>query len=475
MEQKNPLFDASFIDEDRINRLLAEARRQSASSAPAHLLAVIDRAREAEGLSLEETAQLLFCEDDAVLGELFRTAGAIKQKIYGRRMVFFAPLYLSSFCINNCLYCGYRRDNKFERHRLTLDEIEAEIRALERMGHKRLALECGEDPGECDLDYLEKAISAIYRVREGNGRIRRVNVNIAATSVENYRRLKKAQIGTYILFQETYHRETYSQVHPSGPKRDYDYHTTAHHRAMSAGIDDVGLGVLFGLYDYHFEVLALLSHAQALEKSFGVGPHTLSVPRLRPAAGVDLRTFPHLVTDRDLKKIVAVLRLAVPYTGLIISTREEPALRDELFALGISQLSAGSSTDVGGYASAGSAQSSPAAPQFQLSDRRSPDEVIADLCQKGFLPSFCTACYRQGRTGDHFMPLAKSGSIQNMCQPNAILTFKEYLLDYASPAVRSLGEETIAQHLARIPLAKTRAETEARLERLVQGERDLYF
>ncbi|KLU59745.1 2-iminoacetate synthase [Peptococcaceae bacterium CEB3] len=477
MKREDALFDASFIDEDQINRILAKTRRESVSSAPAPLLAIIDRAREAQGLSLEDAAKLLFCEDEAVLGELFRAANAIKQKIYGRRMVFFAPLYLSSFCVNNCLYCGYRRDNKFERHRLTMDEIKAEIRALERMGHKRLALECGEDPRECDLDYLEEAISTIYGVREGNGRIRRVNVNIAATDVENYRRLKKAQIGTYILFQETYHRETYRKMHPSGPKRDYDYHTTAHHRAMSAGIDDVGLGVLFGLYDYHFEALALLRHAQALEESFGVGPHTLSVPRLRPAEGVDLQTFPHLVADRDLKKIVAVLRLAVPYTGLIISTREEPALRDELFSLGISQLSAGSSTDVGGYASASGngALRSSAPPQFHLSDRRPPDEVIADLCRKDFLPSFCTACYRQGRTGDHFMPLAKDGSIQNMCQPNAILTFKEYLLDYASPEVRSLGEKTITQHLALIPSARTRVETESRLERLTQGERDLYF
>lgn len=531
---------ALFIDEISINDLLTETHRESRSTPKEEILRIISKSRQAKGLTLIETAQLMYCEDPDLLGKIYEAARDIKQSIYGQRMVFFAPLYLSSFCVNNCLYCGYRKDNRFVRRRLSMDEIKAEVTVLENMGHKRLALECGEDPQQCTMDYLEEAIASIYSVHEGQGSIRRVNVNIAATTVENYQRLKAAKIGTYILFQETYHRETYAKMHPTGPKAHYDWHTTAHHRAMEAGIDDVGLGILFGLYDWRFEMLALLSHALELEKIFGVGPHTISVPRMRPAFGVDIQHFPHLVNDDDFKKIVAILRLAVPYTGLIISTREEPALRNELFSLGISQLSAGSSTDVGGYSAAKAsadlnsivsessvpdstdtpnsdspesdssdtdsshldsthsdssdpdstypdssdlAQSTSATsdsvpsftPQFTVGDHRSPDELVAELCQSDYLPSFCTACYRQGRTGDRFMALAKTGEIQNVCQPNALLTFKEYLLDYASPATQNIGKTAIEKHLEKVKNPKIKTETVLRLKRLENGERDLYF
>jgi 2-iminoacetate synthase len=388
-------------------------------------------------------------------------------------MVFFAPLYISNYCINNCVYCGYRKDNKeIMRCRLDLDELEKEVIALEDMGHKRLALEAGEDPKNCPLDYILEVIKTIYTVKEKMGSIRRVNVNIAATTVENYRKLKEAGIGTYILFQETYHRPTYHKIHPAGPKKDYDWHLTAMDRAMEGGIDDVGFGVLFGLYDYKFEVLGLLCDALHLEERFGVGCHTISVPRLRPATGVDLANFPYLVSDKDFKKLIAVIRLAVPYTGMILSTRERAKFRDELISLGISQLSAGSCTGVGGYHKEIENLSSG---QFEVEDHRSPDEVLQSICLAGYLPSFCTACYRKGRTGDRFMLLAKTGQIQNVCQPNACLTFKEFLLDYASPETKEIGEKTIAEHLKEIPNPAVRQETEKRLKRLEQGERDLYF
>ncbi|MCL6560652.1 MAG: [FeFe] hydrogenase H-cluster radical SAM maturase HydG, partial [Firmicutes bacterium] len=342
--------------------------------------------------------------------------------------------------------------------------------------HKRLALECGEDPKNCPIDYVLEAIEAIYSVKEKNGSIRRVNVNIAATTVEDYTRLKEAKIGTYILFQETYHRSSYAAAHPSGPKSDYDWHTCAMDRAMEGGIDDVGVGVLFGLYDYKFEVLAILLHALHLEEAYGVGPHTISVPRIRPARGIDLHHFPHLVSDRDFKKIIAILRLAVPYTGMILSTRERPGFRDELLSVGISQISAGSCTGVGGYRreKEGGVEKSDA-PQFHVEDHRSMDEVISSVCRSGFIPSFCTACYRSGRTGDRFMPLAKSGQIQNVCQPNALLTFKEFLLDYATPSTRLIGEETIARHLKQISNPSVQQETGRRLEKIASGDRDLYF
>jgi len=465
---------ASFIDEEQINSLLVEAARPSAALGRE----IISRAQGARGLTPFEAAVLLHTEDQDTLEMMFSAAFAVKEKIYGKRLVLFAPLYISNYCINNCRYCGYRRDNReLRRRRLTLDEIREEVIALEAMGHKRLAVEAGEDPQQCPIDYVLDAIRTIYAVKDGTGSIRRINVNIAATTVEEYRRLKEVGIGTYILFQETYHRPTYLAMHPSGPKRDYDWHTTAMDRAMAGGIDDVGIGVLFGLYDYKFEVLALLFHALHLEERFGVGPHTISVPRLRPALNINLENFPYLVSDRDFKKAVAVLRLAVPYTGMILSTRERPEFRDELIAAGISQISAGSCTGVGGYRhdrqeSPGEAEDTA---QFQVEDRRSPDEVLRNVCLSGYIPSFCTACYRQGRTGDRFMPLAKTGQIQNVCQPNAILTFKEFLLDYASPETRRVGEETIQKHLDLIASPGVRNETVARLTRIEQGERDLYF
>lgn len=466
---------ADFIREDEINRLLEEAK----NTGKAEVAAIIEKARQAQGLTLREVAVLLQTDDEELLSEMFAAAGEVKERIYGKRLVLFAPLYVSDYCVNNCVYCGYRRDNRFKRRKLTQEELAQEVRLLENMGHKRLALEAGEHPEECPLDYILDCIRTIYSLKFKNGSIRRINVNIAATTVEDYRRLKEAEIGTYILFQETYHRDTYKVMHPSGPKSDYDWHTTAHDRAMLAGIDDVGFGVLFGLYDYKFEVLALLQHVQHLEERFGVGPHTISVPRLRPATGVSLDNFPYLVRDADFAKIIAILRLAVPYTGLILSTRESPAFRDRLINYGISQISAASSTGVGGYKEEEeerrAAEDDDAPPQFAVDDHRSVDEVMNSVCASGYLPSFCTACYRQGRTGDRFMSLAKTGEIQNVCQPNAILTFKEYLLDYASPATRELGEKVIAEHLAEIKDEKVRELTKKRLDRIEQGVRDLYF
>lgn len=465
---------ATFINEEQINGLLEEGRRAT----PATAREIIARAEEAKGLSPFEVAVLLHVEDQDTLDLMFATAYRVKERIYGKRLVLFAPLYISNYCINNCRYCGYRRDNKeLVRRRLTMEEIRDEVIALEAMGHKRLALETGEDPVNCPIDYVLEAIETIYSVKDRNGSIRRVNVNIAATTVDEYRLLKKAGIGTYILFQETYHRDTYRAMHPSGPKRDYDWHTTAMDRAMEGGIDDVGLGVLFGLYDYKFEVLGLLFHALHLEERFGVGPHTISVPRLRPALNINLENFPYLVSDRDFKKIIAILRLAVPYTGMILSTRERPGFRDELISVGISQISAGSCTGVGGYHRAlmGEHREEGDTAQFQVEDHRSPDEVLRSVCLSGYIPSFCTACYRKGRTGDRFMSLAKTGQIQNVCQPNAILTFKEFLLDYASPETRRVGEETIQKHLELIENSTVREETIARLEMIEKGQRDLYF
>jgi 2-iminoacetate synthase len=450
---------------------------------------IVDKAKEAKGLSPEEVGRLLNVTSDDGLEMLYHAAHEVKERIYGKRIVLFAPLYFSSYCVNNCVYCGYRRDNKFRRQKLSREEVMEEVKVLEAMGHKRLALECGEDPVNCPIEYVEEVIQAVYDTKLDRGSIRRVNVNIAATTVEDYKRLKDANIGTYILFQETYHRPTYEAMHPQGPKSSYDWHLGAMDRAMEAGIDDVGLGALFGLYDYRYEVMGLIYHAIHLEEKFGVGPHTISVPRLRPALGVTLEAFPHLVADSDFKKIVAILRLAVPYTGIILSTRERPGFRDEVIKVGVSQISAGSQTGVGAYrcehhADTGECTALPdvdsedpedEVPQFAIDDTRTPDEIIASLVESGYIPSYCTACYRQGRTGDRFMEYAKTGEIQNLCQPNAILTFKEYLLDYASDSTRILGEEAIKAHLEMIPSEKIRKETEKRLARLEQGERDLYL
>jgi 2-iminoacetate synthase len=436
---------------------------------------IVDKAKEAKGLSPDEVGKLLNVRSDPNLEVLYDAAREVKEKIYGKRIVLFAPLYFSSFCVNNCAYCGYRRDNEFRRQKLSREEVMEEVRVLEAMGHKRLALECGEDPVNCPIEYVEEVIQAVYDTKLDRGSIRRVNVNIAATTVQDYKRLKAANIGTYILFQETYHRPTYEFMHLQGPKSSYDWHLGAMDRAMEAGIDDVGIGALLGLYDYRYEVLGLIYHALHLEERFGVGPHTISVPRLRPARGVTLETFPHLMADRDFKKIVAILRLAVPYTGIILSTRERPGFRDEVIKVGVSQISAGSQTGVGAYRHEHRADLEDEVPQFAVDDNRTPDEIIASLAKSGYIPSYCTACYRQGRTGDRFMEFAKTGEIQNLCQPNAILTFKEYLLDYASDSTRRTGEEAIKAHLEMIPSEKVRKETEKRLARLEQGERDFYF
>jgi 2-iminoacetate synthase len=463
---------ADFIDDRRIFSLLGDSK---AVRSGAEVMRVIDKAALSDGLTPEEVAVLLNVEDPVLLDRIYHTAREIKEQIYGKRLVFFVPLYISDYCINNCVYCGYRRDNSFGRRKLSMQEIRNEVSVLEEMGHKRIAMECGEDPKNCPIDYVIEAIDTIYSVKQEKGSIRRVNVNIAATTVEEYKRLHSAGIGTYILFQETYHRPTYEKMHPSGPKNNYDWHTCAFDRAMAGGIDDVGSGVLFGLYDYKYEVLALLLHALHLEEAWGVGPHTISVPRIRPAGGIDLETFPHLVSDREFKKLIAIIRLAVPYTGMILSTREPAELRDELVSVGISQLSAGSCTGVGGYYRENNADREAQRPQFEVEDCRSLDEVIANVCKSGYIPSFCTACYRKGRTGDRFMSLAKTGQIQDVCQPNAILTFKEFLLDYASPETRRAGEEAIRKHLDRICNPKVRQVTKKRLAQLEEGTRDLYF
>ena len=467
-----PNGTVDFIDEQHIWSLLEANRRLP----PQQIEKIINRAREARGLNPEEVAALIQVEEEDLLNQMYTTAREIKEKIYGKRMVFFAPLYISNYCINDCVYCGYHRSNRsMVRRKLTMEEIAEEVRVLEEMGHKRIALETGEHPQECPIDYVVEAMRTIYQVREKNGNIRRINVNIAATTVENYRRLKQAGIGTYILFQETYHHETYKKMHPRGPKSDYLWHLTAMDRAMEAGIDDVGVGVLFGLYDYRFEVMGLMMHARHLEEKFGVGPHTISVPRLRPAEGVTLDRFPYLVADREFRKIIAVLRLAVPYTGMILSTRERPGYRDELFALGISQISAGSCTGVGGYRLEAEKKKECSTAQFVVEDERTPEELIQNLCRSGYIPSYCTACYRSGRTGDRFMALAKSGQIGNVCQPNAILTFKEYLEDYAGPETRELGEEAIKNHLQLIKSEAVRRQTMERLKQIEEGRRDLYF
>lgn len=462
---------ADFIKEDEIHNLIETTQNATKEE----LEAIIEKGEKALGLTTIEVAKLLNTEDKNIVDKIFKAAHVIKEKIYGKRVVMFAPLYLSNYCVNACKYCGYGCNTNIFRKKLSMDELVQEVKILESMGHKRIALEAGEDPVNCDIDYIIEAIKKIYSIHFENGSIRRINVNIAATTVEDYKKLKAADIGTYILFQETYHRETYYAMHPKGPKHDYDYHTTAFDRAIEAGIDDVGSGVLFGLYDYKFEVLALLYHAMHLEEKFGFGPHTISVPRLKPAEGMNIADYPYLLTDEQFKKIVAIFRLAVPYTGIILSTRETAATRDEVINYGVSQVSAGSCTGVGGYKNEYEADESCNTKQFNVEDHRTPDEVVHGLCDAGYIPSYCTACYRQGRTGDRFMQLAKTGNIQNVCQPNAILTFQEYLLDYASDEVKKLGEETIKQHLNEINNAQVRKLTEERLEELRKGKRDLYF
>ena len=435
---------------------------------------ILEKARLQKGLTHREASVLLACDLEEKNREIYALAEQLKKNFYGNRIVMFAPLYLSNYCVNGCLYCPYHLKNKhIARKKLSQDEIRAEVTALQDMGHKRLALEAGEDPVNNPLEYILESIRTVYSVRHKNGAIRRVNVNIAALPVEGYRRLKEAEIGTYILFQETYHRESYEQLHPSGPKRDYAYHTEAHDRAMQGGIDDVGLGVLFGLERYRYEFAGLLMHAEHLEAVYGVGPHTISVPRVCPADDIDPGAFAGGISDDIFAKIVACIRIAVPYTGMIVSTREKKEVRERVLHLGISQISGGSRTSVGGYQRPEAAEENSA--QFDVSDRRSLDEVVCWLMEQGHIPSFCTACYREGRTGDRFMSLCKSGQIQNCCLPNALLTLQEYLEDYGGPDTRRIGEEIIGQQLGEIKKEKVREETKRRLARIKSGERDFYF
>ncbi|MEE0883829.1 MAG: [FeFe] hydrogenase H-cluster radical SAM maturase HydG [Faecalimonas sp.] len=417
---------------------------------------LIEKARLCKGLSHREASVLLACEIEEKNQEIYELAAKIKQDFYGNRIVMFAPLYLSNYCVNGCTYCPYHVKNKtIPRKKLSQGEVRKEVIALQDMGHKRLALEAGEDPKNNPIEYILECIDTIYSIKHKNGEIRRVNVNIAATTVENYRKLKEAGIGTYILFQETYHKESYLELHPTGPKHDYAYHTEAMDRAMEGGIDDVGLGVLFGLDKYRYEFVGLLMHAEHLETVWGVGPHTISVPRLRNADDIDINAFTNGINDDIFAKIVACIRIAVPYTGMIISTRESQECRERVLKLGVSQISGGSKTSVGGYAEP-DPESETGSEQFEVSDTRTLDEVVKWLMEMGYVPSFCTACYREGRTGDQFMQLCKSGQIQNCCHPNALMTLKEYLTDYASKETKQVGEQLIAKELQTIPKEKVR-------------------
>ncbi|HMM06416.1 MAG TPA: [FeFe] hydrogenase H-cluster radical SAM maturase HydG [Clostridiales bacterium] len=460
-----------FINHEEIASTLAYAE-ENKNNLPL-IAEILKKAQLRKGLSHREASVLLACEDPAVIEEIKALAEQIKKDFYGNRIVIFAPLYLSNYCINGCVYCPYHAKNKhIARKKLTQAEIEREVIALQDMGHKRLALEAGEDPKNNPIEYILESIKTIYNIKHKNGAIRRVNVNIAATSVENYKKLHDVGIGTYILFQETYHKESYGQLHPTGPKHDYNYHTEAMDRAMEGGIDDVGLGVLFGLELYKYEFAGLLMHAEHLEAVHGVGPHTISVPRIKKADDIDPTVFDNGISDDTFAKICALIRIAVPYTGMIMSTRESEEVRKTVLHLGVSQISGGSRTSVGGYSEAERPHDTE---QFDVSDQRTLDEVIHWLMEMGYIPSFCTACYREGRTGDRFMSLCKSGQILNCCHPNALMTLKEYLMDYASPETRKLGEALIEKELARIPREKTREIAIKNLKEIETGKRDFRF
>lgn len=461
-----------FIDDQEILDTLAYAKENKSNRALIN--SILEKAATCKGLTHGEAAVLLECDLEDETERMFELAKQIKQKFYGNRIVMFAPLYLSNYCVNGCTYCPYHFKNKhIRRKKLSQEEIAQEVIALQDMGHKRLALETGEDPVNNPLEYVLESIKTIYGIKHKNGAIRRVNVNIAATTVENYRKLKDAGIGTYILFQETYHKKTYEELHPTGPKHDYAWHTEAMDRAMDGGIDDVGCGVLFGLNLYRYDFVGLLMHAEHLEAAKGVGPHTISVPRIRAADDIDPNTFSNAISDDIFEKIVAVLRIAVPYTGLIISTRESKEARRRVLALGVSQISGGSRTSVGGYVKEETREENSA--QFDVSDNRTLDEVVNWLLELGYIPSFCTACYREGRTGDRFMKLVKSGQIANCCQPNALMTLKEYLEDYASPDTKVKGEKVIAEELNRIPNENVRRIAAEHLTELHNGKRDFRF
>ncbi len=459
-----------FIDDAEIRASLAYAE---ANKDNLELIdSLLTKADRCKGLTHREAAVLLRCDDPTLRTRIHDLARDVKRRFYGNRIVLFAPLYLSNHCVNGCVYCPYHAKNhQLPRKKLTQDEVRHEVVALQDLGHKRLALESGEHPIETPIEYILDCINTIYSTHHKNGAIRRVNVNIAATTVENYKKLKDAGIGTYILFQETYHKDNYERLHPTGPKSNYAWHTEAMDRAQTAGIDDVGCGVLFGLSPYAYDFVGLLMHAEHLEARFGVGPHTISVPRIRPADDIDPAMFPHAVADDDFLHIIACIRLAVPYTGMIISTRESADIRGKALHLGISQISGGSRTSVGGYCEEDESDTA----QFETNDTRSLDEVIAWLIDMGYLPSFCTACYRAGRTGDRFMSLCKSGKIHACCTPNAIMTTKEYLVDYASPETRAKGEALIRQSLELIDNPKTRRIAEQHLADIEHGKRDFRF
>lgn len=434
---------------------------------------IIEKAKKRKGLSHREASVLLACDNPEKIKEIYDLAEQIKKDFYGNRIVMFAPLYLSNYCVNGCVYCPYHAKNKhIARKKLTQEEVANEVIALQDMGHKRLAIEVGEDPVNNPIDYILDCIKTIYSIKHKNGAIRRVNVNIAATTVEDYRKLKEAGIGTYILFQETYHKESYEKLHPTGPKHNYAYHTEAMDRAMEGGIDDVGLGVLFGLDKYRYEYCALLMHAEHLEAVHGVGPHTISVPRIKHADDIDPSAFDNSISDDIFCKIAALIRVAVPYTGMIISTRESEEVREKIIRLGVSQVSGASRTSVGGYSEEERPHDTE---QFDVSDQRTLDEVVNWLMRSGYIPSFCTACYREGRTGDRFMSLCKSGQIQNCCHPNALMTLKEYLMDYASEDTQKLGEKLIKKELETIPNENARRLCAEYIENIKDGKRDFRF
>ncbi|EMS70215.1 [FeFe] hydrogenase H-cluster radical SAM maturase HydG [Ruminiclostridium cellobioparum] len=459
-----------FIDDEEILATLEFASRNRENRVL--LEEILEKAGQFKGLSYRDAAVLLECELEDVKNSVFSLAEHIKKKFYGNRIVMFAPLYLSNYCINECRYCPYHGSNRhIARKQLSQEDIVKEVIALQDMGHKRLALETGEDPENCPIEYVLESIKTIYSIKHKNGAIRRVNVNIAATTAENYKKLKEAGIGTYILFQETYHKPTYEYLHPKGPKHNYAYHTEAMDRAMEAGIDDVGLGVLFGLNLYKYDFVGLLMHARHLEDARGVGPHTISVPRIRPADDVDLNEYSNAIPDEIFEKIVAILRIAVPYTGIIMSTRESEKTRAECLKLGVSQISGGSSTSVGGYVEKEEENTA----QFEVNDTRTLDEIVNWLIKLGYLPSFCTACYREGRTGDRFMRLVKSGAIANVCQPNALMTLKEYLEDYASEDTKNHGERMISDEVETLRNPDVKRIVREHLSELREGKRDFRF
>lgn len=455
----------NFIDEEKLLQLASLSGEPDGSKVEK----ILQKGRRLEGLTAQEASVLLQVQDEDALKDIFDTASFIKKSIYGDRLVFFAPLYLSSYCVNECSYCGFHASNEAPRKKLSMDEIREQTARLIEMGHKRLLLEFGEDPNHNDINYICDAIKAIYSVKRDDGEIRRVNVNIAATSVEDYRRIKERGIGTYQLFQESYHRATYESVH-KGPKGDYSRQLFAMDRAFEAGLDDVGLGVLFGLYDYRFELLALITHADYLQKKYGVGPHTISVPRFRPAASVNMSAMKP-VSDEDFLKIIAILRIAIPYAGIIITTRESAEIREKAFTIGVTQTSAASCTSPGGFGK----KITDEPEQFELSDKRSLDEIAISVMKQGFTPSFCTACYRKSRTGEAFMEIARPGDIHQFCRLNGILTLMEYMEDHASAEGVKLGLETIKRDLEDIDSPVLRRKTEDRLGKIRNGERDIYF